>query len=644
MKWNAYENEKFLKPLCFSNGKNQEDVVNEILETIKQGTKIILLKGVCGTGKSLIALNLAKELGKTSIVVPGKNLQSQYKKDYEGSKYLLKDDGSKLRISVMTGRKNHECKFLRENNEAIPRIKREKNESLHDIFEGRKQESRNLMGDIKTADNPFVPCKIEIKERNWDKLKRYLSQNNRINMKNFSGIKDVKRMSVAPVCPYWSPVLPSSYDPNLSNIQGKRMYVGVDGKERIFHQRIPGCGFYEQFNSYVDSDVIVFNSMKYKLETILGRKPKTEVEVIDECDEFLDSFSNQKSINLDRLQNALIYFFPGEEYKEKLEEAFELIRSIRQDERLMKLTEDKGIISLRETAIFDLLKLFLKRDWLAEADDESYLFEVFETAVEFESFLSESYITAHKTERDFILNIVTTNLAKRFEELVKMNKTFVLMSGTIHSENVLKNIFGLKDFKIIDAEVEAQGRVEIKRTELEKDCKYANFSKGEHTRKNYLLALDKCLELAEGQTLVHIHAFKDLPSEDEIMLYGLKNLIDREEVRNMQGEDREGKLVSEFKEGSRNVLFSTRDSRGIDFPGDQCRTIIFTKYPNPNIDNAFWKILNRTRPQDYWSFYKDKAQRELQQKLYRGLRFKEDHVYVLSPDSRVLDFFEKHVV
>jgi len=281
---------------------------------------------------------------------------------------------------------------------------------------------------------------------------------------------------------------------------------------------------------------------------------------------------------------------------------------------------------------------------LAEADDESYLFEVFETAVEFESFLSESYITAHKTERDFILNIVTTNLAKRFEELVKMNKTFVLMSGTIHSENVLKNIFGLKDFKIIDAEVEAQGRVEIKRTELEKDCKYANFSKGEHTRKNYLLALDKCLELAEGQTLVHIHAFKDLPSEDEIMLYGLKNLIDREEVRNMQGEDREGKLVSEFKEGSRNVLFSTRDSRGIDFPGDQCRTIIFTKYPNPNIDNAFWKILNRTRPQDYWSFYKDKAQRELQQKLYRGLRFKEDHVYVLSPDSRVLDFFEKHVV
>lgn len=644
MKWSLYDNEEFLKPLCFSNGKSQEDVTNEILESIKEGNKVILIKGVCGTGKSAIALNLAKEIGKTSIVVPGKNLQAQYKKDYEGSKYLLKNDGSKLKISVVTGRKNHECKFIRENQDAIPRISKEKNSSLHDIFEGRKKETKNLMGDIKTADNPFIPCKIEIKERNWDKIKKYLNQNERINLKNFSTIKDVKRMSVAPVCPYWSPVLPANYDPNLSNIREKKFYIGVDGKERIFHSRIPGCGFYEQFRSYIDSDVIVFNSMKYKLETLLGRKPKTELEVIDECDEFLDSFSNQKSVNLDRLQNALIYFFPETEYQDKLNESFELIRSIRQDERLKKLAEDKGIIALRETALYDLLKLFLKRDWLAEADDESYLFDVFETAMEFENFLEESYITVQKTERDFVLNVVTTNLAKKFEELVKMNKTFVLMSGTIHSESVLKNIFGLKDFKIIDAEVKAQGRIEIRRTDLEKDCKYANFSNGGHTRKDYLLALDKCLELAEGQTLVHIHAFNDLPSEDEIMLYDLKNLIDREEVRNMQGEDKEGRLVEEFKNGDRNILFSTRDSRGIDFPGDQCRSIVFTKYPNPNIDNPFWKILNRTKPQDYWSFYRDKARRELLQKLYRGLRFKDDHVYVLSPDSRVLDFFEKHVV
>jgi len=50
--------------------------------------------------------------------------------------------------------------------------------------------------------------------------------------------------------------------------------------------------------------------------------------------------------------------------------------------------------------------------------------------------------------------------------------------------------------------------------------------------------------------------------------------------------------------------------------------------------------LNQTKPQYYWEFYKDKAERELLQRIYRGLRFKEDSVFVLSPDERVLKGFE----
>ena len=94
--WSLYEKGKFLAPLVFSNGKSQEDVVREVLEEIKKGEKVIFIRGACGTGKSAIALNLSKELGKSSIVVPGKNLQRQYKKDYEEEKYVLKKDGSKL--------------------------------------------------------------------------------------------------------------------------------------------------------------------------------------------------------------------------------------------------------------------------------------------------------------------------------------------------------------------------------------------------------------------------------------------------------------------------------------------------------------------------------------------------------------------
>ncbi|MEK6817302.1 MAG: hypothetical protein AABX80_00725, partial [Nanoarchaeota archaeon] len=53
MTWNLYEKEKFLNPLVFSNGKTQEDIVKEVLNSIKNGEKIIFIHGVCGTGKCL---------------------------------------------------------------------------------------------------------------------------------------------------------------------------------------------------------------------------------------------------------------------------------------------------------------------------------------------------------------------------------------------------------------------------------------------------------------------------------------------------------------------------------------------------------------------------------------------------------------
>ena len=99
MTWSLYENDKLLAPLKFSNGKTQQDIVNEVIQATEQGYKIIFIKGVCGTGKSAIALNLAKHFGKTSIVVPIKSLQEQYIKDYTDKKYILKDK-KKLKMSL----------------------------------------------------------------------------------------------------------------------------------------------------------------------------------------------------------------------------------------------------------------------------------------------------------------------------------------------------------------------------------------------------------------------------------------------------------------------------------------------------------------------------------------------------------------
>jgi len=464
-----------------------------------------------------------------------------------------------------------------------------------------------------------------------------------VNEKNFSQFSDVKRVSVAGACPYWSPVLPAQYELGGKSFVSskKRTYQGLSDTKFIFYQREPGCKFYEQFNSYIDSDVIVFNSEKYKIESILNRKPLTEVEIIDECDEFLDKFSNQKNINIDRLQNSLNLVLKMDLSNELvLRELREITKQIKSDGRIKDFINSQEIIPLKQTGIYDLFKILLKNpEFIYEIDDESYLFDVEEAAKMFEGFLEDSYVTFTKRDESIIANIVTTNLAKRFKEIVDKNKIIVLMSGTLHSREVLRDIFGIDDFKIIEAEVQQQGQVNVKRIGLEMDCKYSNFSNGKNNRKDYLIALDKCIEVAKKPILVHVNSFVDLPSDIEIKEFELQNLIDREELRALQNEDNEGRLVEEFKQGKKDVLFSTRASRGMDFPGEECNSIVFTKYPNPNAQDAFWKILSRTKPRQYWSFYKDKARRELLQKIYRGLRFKEDKVDLLSPDIRVLEAF-----
>src|SRR3989344_1493423 len=374
--WSLYEKDKFLEPLIFSNGKTQEVVVKEVLEEISKGKKVIFIRGACGTGKSAIALNLAKELGKSSIVVPGKNLQRQYKKDYEEEKYVLKKDGSKLKISVITGRNNHPCKFMQESRDSIPVIKKEVNSKLYDIFSGKRDEINEQIGDDESADNKDLPCKSEIKERNWDKIKQYLIKNKLIDGSKLTEIKNIRRTSVASICPYWSPVFKSKYEfkgPIFKDAEIKK-YMGLNGNEFTFYQRKRGCHFYEQFNSFIDSDVIVFNSLKYKLEMAMDRKPLTEVEIIDECDEFLDSFSNQRTINLDRMQNALIQAVKEkEDFDPTIKEIFEIIKHIRDNPRIKEASTNGEIIPLKETGLYDLIKIIVNTpETFEDFDDESY--------------------------------------------------------------------------------------------------------------------------------------------------------------------------------------------------------------------------------------------------------------------------------
>ncbi|MBI2452232.1 DEAD/DEAH box helicase family protein [Candidatus Pacearchaeota archaeon] len=607
--WSLYEDSNNLEPLKFSNGKTQEDVVKEVVSQIKEGKKIILLHGVCGTGKSAIALNIARVLGKTCIVVPIKNLQKQYEQDYMSKKYLLKKNCQKMKISMITGRDNHD--------------------SI--IMSGR------------SCAYPFLPDTIKITEKNHEKIKEYYLSNpymSYFSEQEMPPIKKLRRISIAPANPYWSPILPADIELYHMKDAKKKRYKAMYNKDFIFYHRKQGCSYYDQYQSYIDSDVIIFNSAKYLAEVLLGRKPFSEVDIIDEADEFLDNLAESTEINLTLLSSALrALSLEGDRLGETIKKILNFIQLEEINKKALGIDENK-IFPLVETKIVNIFNNFLKNLELQaqiEIDELNYANNVLEAAKAFEESFNETYLTYRREDENLFVRLVTVDLSKKFAQLTHGNKAMVLMSGTLHSQGVLKNIFGIKDFVTVEAESNLQGTVETLLTGKEIDCRYDNFKKHKFSREDYLKVLSSTVEKAERPVLVHVNAYKDLPSKEEADLFNLTNLTPHEKLKEMQELDKNGNLISIFKQGLTPVFFTTRCSRGVDFPGDMCKSVVFTKYPNPDAKDTFWKVLQKIRPAYYWELYKDKARREFLQRIYRAVRSPADHVYVLSPDVRVLN-------
>jgi len=605
-----YSGEK-LEPLKFSNGKTQEDIVREILESVKEGYKIIFIKGACGTGKSAIALNLARHFKKTSVVVPIKSLQEQYERDYTQKKFIRKKDGNPLRISVIKGRNNFRCPFSGER-----------------------------------ADDPELPCTIEIRDKNTEQLLKFIDSNPIVKKEDFSSASDIFRMNIAPACPYWAPIMPANVKPKGLTNFNKKEYTAICGKEYALFQRKKGCDYYDQYASYSDSDVLIFNSLKYHLEFLMGRKPKTDLEIIDECDEFLDNFANERKINLNRLHSSLINLTPLDfNIKKRVKELINEVNS------LIFNVPHINIEKIKSSPIKKLFEMILRNPDLAEDEEFNYYNNVVETARIFENLLEETYVSVEKVKKEqeqkilfgkkfserenIIATLVSINVAQRFKELIEKSNVMVLMSGTLHSENVLRDIFGLKKFKIIEAETKLPGEINVYRTGLEMNCSFANFKSGTITRKRYLKIMDVCMANAELPVLIHVSAFKDLPTEEENAEYKFHNIITQERLIELQS--RGNSLIKKFTNGKVDILFTTKCSRGVDFAGNKCNSIIITKFPYPNIQGLFWKILKKEKPEKFMEFYVDKAHRELLQRIARGVRFKGDKVNLLSPDIRVLN-------
>jgi len=634
--WSLYEDSKYLEPLIFSNKKSQEDIVKETLNAIKEGYKTIFIKGKCGSGKSAIALNIAKEFKKTSLVVPIKSLQEQYINDYTNKKYVLKN-GRKLKISSIVGRVNFKCKFIEEfgkdfKDDFFKESKKELN--LKQFLDQKFSNDRNK---AYSCDNDFIPCKIEIKPRNLEKIKEYLKRNPSVRISDFDFVSDVKRMSIAPVCPYWSPIMPEEIEIKKFKDCFKYHYHGLNNKNFLIYERKKGCDYYGQYLAYSDADVIIFNSLKYKIENLMNRKPATEIDIIDECDEFLDSFTMEEKINLTTLNLFLSSLINIS--KKSLISINRILNTI--NEIKSKEYSENKIFELKSSPVERLLSEILDSEeifGLIEGEEQNYLFSLYETADVFKKYLENSFFSIEKKHNSFIINLVSTNLEERFKELSEKNNILIMMSGTLHSEEVLKNVFGIKKFKIIEAETKQPGELIKCYYGYEMNCSYNNFQNNKISREAYLKALSKSISLAKKPLLVHVNSFSDLPTEKEKEDFGLFNLMTQKELLEEQEKDPLGKGIIEFKNRKKDVLFTTKCSRGIDFPGETCNSIVITKFPYPDLSSTFWKIFKKTNPKNFSSFYTDKAKRELLQRIYRGLRTKNDKLYLLSPDKRVLDF------
>jgi len=616
MAWSLAEknSKKNLPPLWFSNGKTQEDIADEVLEAINLGCKFVFIKGVCGTGKSAIALNIAKELGQASIVVPLRSLQKQYENDYTKKLEVMKD-GKPLKITVLTGRRNHDCLYSLGCN----------------------------------CDSPSLPCKIEIKEENIGKIREYLKKNPFVNERDFKTLKDVRRKSLAPACDYWMPIVSDDLLQNsngyIADARQKIEYRGLNGKKFSIFVRKPGCKYYDQFLSYADSDVIVFNSKKYELETYMDRKPATAVEIIDECDKFLDDFTNEGRINLNHLYLTLLNIERitkelGNESKNTpvvisglRDYALELINSPQTKENIIR----GHILELKkEKMLEDIVRELATNEVFEEYED---LEQFCDSAKSFERLLNETFVLySENSKNEIVANLITVSLEKKLNEFREKNNVFVMMSGTIHSPAVLEGIFGIKsgEYKIIEAETEQQGKISRVFTGLERNFRHRTFSSGAVTREQYLKALAECVKKAKKPVLIHVNSFSDLPTEEEREQLHLYDLETRERMKEMNEKYGLGQLVQKFKNKEVDILYSTTSTRGMDFPGEMCNTIILTKFPYPPVDSLFMKILKRSKPKEYNSFYFDQARRGFIQRVYRGLRSKNDHIFLMSPDIQVL--------
>jgi len=671
---------------------------------------------------SLTLLHVPKELGGRAIIVtPFRNLQMQYYNDYyKGDKFVMKKDGTRLKVSVFMGRNNFRCRWLEEQYDYQQKII-----AANEKFEQSMPTDDNILKSYQidnTAANRYLPCT------------KMLGQ--------FGAGRRKPRHSVATQCKYWIPppmtkdvitkwsttfegTIEESYD--LSNDQENNADDGIndqrdntqaiDGipsnldriKEKVkcsnieYYESVGQgqmgvfvrdekdkngnpypdvCPYYKQFYSYVYSDVIVFNSAKWNLETTMGRKPKVKIEIVDEGDYWLDS----QATTIELMRSTIDKIFPISNRMKQIKmdtlARFDVsFKKIKTDVAKTN-TGDVNIISAKDyKELFYAIGVCLneyKRQ--AEDDDtiEQKLVDI-DTIRRYADVASLSVVEG-KREETRVIKCYIPYPDKLLEDLFRSSsKNIILTSGTMHTSPVLSNLFGINAdnyvVDILNGRKEHPGKLKCIRPHKDSPMSmvkvnYTSWQAPEF-RAYYFVVLNYILDqLKDG-----IDKATGKPGEAKIIVLTpakkyAEGILKRSDVfvdfakgRSQDSDDVKPAIdtnLSDYMEGAltdvrkikdsdielngdvlrtdKQIIVSTRMVRGTDLRDNKCRAIVMTKWPVGDISDGYLQsIKKRFGEKIFWEIIKDKAAREAVQYVSRGLRHELDWTYFATVDSTAFD-------
>lgn len=711
-----------LSPLQWKGG-NQVDNLKMILTFFKKffisdKTKMLIYKSACGGGKSAIMLHAIRGIGRGIIITPFKALQRQYYDDYfKGNKFVMKRDGTRVKVAVILGRGNFPCRWLAEQYEYQQRL----------IEESKKPENAGNYFDIddfilnayqydSSAANRRLPCTRPLKQ-----IRR--------------GKREV-RWVVASQCPYWIPTPLSKqticqwenkvadekkdieeefYDDivdegeNISEIKKNATLMGkIKTRLDIIKERLkcstikyydsvgwgevgvfvrddvdkdgkscpPVCPYYEQFYSYIDADAIVMNVAKWHIETMIGRKPLTDIEIFDEGDYFLDGIATEIEFprsTIDRIipsdnriqrmkTNALSIF----------DTSFKDIKARIEQQRKISENEIDIVDANRYKELFSTIINMLTELLKNLADDERIEEKLVDmnTVLKYIDKASISYVEG-KREEAKILKIYIPYPDSILRELFDLSsKNIIIASGTMHTNYVLSTLFGINadnyTVEMLQGRKENPGKLTVaKPRDGLRRVTYYQWQNNPQFREwydktlNYILdnlkvKIDQRTERpGEGKILVltpakkYANPIRNRPDvyidfakntdEDDISIkinttlsdYMNKTVAD---VRKIKDDDIN--IDGDVLRTNKQIIISTRMTRGADLRDNKCRAVVMTKWPYPNISTGYNQALKkRFGNTTFDKIMSDKAERDAIQYVSRGLRHDQDWCLFGTPDD-----------